>query len=196
MKSVRNIDDSRFTKLAEVFDLSIVSETEGCWLAGGALRTLLDKDDDICDIDLFFYGKVQSMQVEVKLKEQGYRETFRCPKGELLTVVKEINGKVSKVQLITKFYYPSQEFLISTFDIVPSCASWDGQTLVFANGWIDCVRKKLAKLQPVTYPVATIKRLIKYSMKGYFVPSADIKNMVVEINASPLDEAALALYVD
>ena len=104
--------------------LDIVQESPNVVLAGGALRSLVGKCEDICDYDLFVTDQSVLEKLFKSLEDRGYRKIFACPKRELFTYTKEDEVKV---QVINKRPYQDCEDIISSFDITASCAAWDGE---------------------------------------------------------------------
>lgn len=150
------------------------------WLAGGALRTLIDQNETICDYDLFFRDvhRFESKKVfdpisitRLNLEKLGFKLTYQCPEGKLYTYEKKvsIDGKVNayKVQLITEDFYSSPEELLSTFDLSPTYFCTDGEYLWTSRQAIRSVKKKVCSLLKLSYPVSTFNRIIKYYGKGY-----------------------------
>src|SRR5687767_7252631 len=147
------------------------------WLAGGALRTLIDQNETICDYDLFFnnqeYDSALSNKGLVGLTRQkliasGFKLIYECPEGKLYTYEKEwiklLEKNINlKVQLITEHFYDSTEELLSNFDLSPTYFCTDGEYLWTSREAIESVRKKVCSLLKLTYPISSFKRIIKYS---------------------------------
>lgn len=190
-----------------------MSKVEGIYLAGGCLRNLLGGDDVIQDIDLFFRDK-EALEKAMKImkdydgRDEGcWYEAFRCPAGELITYKSVIDKPDEdktpedyknrcKVQFITKSFYESPEQLINTFDFIPTCACLYNDVLYTHPDWVRHVKKRTLGLHFVSYPVATLSRMLKYSKKGYHVAPDMLLDMVLQINENTFDESRLALYVD
>lgn len=184
------------------------------WLAGGSLRTLIDPKEKICDYDLFFkrqekdiegskYNKVP--EVRQKLNNLGFKCTFECPEGKLYTYQKEIINMLTedmestfiKVQLICEYFYQTPEELLSTFDLSPCLFATDGKFLWTYKYAVRDVKRKVARCHKLTYPVASVKRLIKYSNKGYNVNLAiqDIVSNLIE-HRDILASDSMRVYID
>lgn len=193
------------------------------WLAGGSLRTLIDPNDTICDYDLFFREDIRSHSIEdvkwhkhkwnmsdtrEKLNKLGFNCTFECPEGKLYTyeLIKKVPivGKWNstrdekiKVQLICEHFYQTPEELLSTFDLTPCLFATDGEYFWTTKLAISDVKKKIARCFKLTYPVATIKRLIKYANKGYNVNPAiqDVVSNLIE-HRDILASDSMRFYID
>lgn len=214
-KEFVTLKGSRTDNLYEYFPIWFeeLCEIDGVFLAGGGLRNLLGGDDVIQDIDLFFQNK-EAVEKAMKImgsyngSDEGcWYEAFRCPAGELITyksvIDKPDEDKTTedyknqrKVQFITKSFYESPEQLINTFDFIPTCACLYDGVLYTHPYWVRHVKKRTLGLHFVSYPVATLSRMLKYSKKGYHVVPDMLLDMVLQINENSFDENRLALYID
>jgi len=212
MKSINlaNLKEQRFNKLQESLWLDYESLTKaGAIIAGGSLRTLIDKEDEVCDIDLFFKDEESIANTKKLLEDNEYVCVFQCPLGYLSTYYKfseKIVGErfdgspeyevVSKVQLITRDLYIDLEHVVSSFDLMPCCVAMDDERIVFADKWVKSVKKKMLYLNNLTYPVATLNRIDKYKRKGYYASEAFYVNIITTIQSSSFDGDRMSLYID
>lgn len=215
VKQFNTIKSSRTDNLYEYFPVWFeeLQDVEGVYLAGGSLRNLLGGDDVIQDIDLFFRDAValtraMSVMDQYMGSEDGcWYEAFRCPAGELITYKSSIDvpdedktesdyKNQKKVQFITKSFYESPEELINSFDFIPTCACLYKGILYTHPDWVKHVKKKTLGLHFVSYPVATLSRMMKYRSKGYLVIPETLLGLVEQINSGEFDGSQLALYVD
>lgn len=173
--------------------LDMVKNNDGVILGGGYFRKLVDEDDVLCDYDIFFTKNDAIEKLKNHLELLGYRQVFACPKGELFTYKKQDGVKV---QLITKFIYSNLREMVDSFDLTACCAGWDGEMFESNRRFIFDVKSKRINLNKVTYPVATMNRIAKYTGKGYtLTPKANLE-FVLAVNEMVLDENNMALYVD
>ena len=205
-----SLKHSRFNSLDKSLILDFTALTEaGAIIAGGALRTLIDKEDVVCDIDLFFKNEEDIQKTKDKLEDNGYVCVFQCPLGYLSTyyffgekvVGKRFDGKdeyevLSKVQLITRDLYTDLEHVVSSFDLMPCCVAMDNGRLVFADKWVKSVKKKMLYLNNLTYPVATLNRIDKYKRKGYYASEAFYQDIIRSVRDGMFDGDRLMLYID
>lgn len=151
-----------------------------CWLAGGALRGLVDKQDKLVDFDLFFSNAIRATEVAQDLEARGFQMVFCCPQGELTTYIGPLpepdfdnfilsDGRRMKVQLVTKNFYKDAETLLDAFDIDACRFAYDGVNVYADRAAICSVKKREVTLHNVTHPNATFKRMMKYRDKGYKV---------------------------
>ena len=207
----KEIKDERFEGIYDYTD-ELIDEfiyLSGVYIAGGCLRNLLGGDDIVADIDIFFRDS-ESLKKTIDLMswyDETWYEAFRCPAGELITyktvidrakedITKEDYKNQRKIQFITRNFYSSPKELINSFDFVPTCACLYENILYTHPNWVKSVRKKVLNTHFMSYPVASIFRMMKYKDKGYIVPSESVIEMVTQINEAELDEGRLALYID
>lgn len=196
---IKNIKESKLEKFK--FISSILSPS--VILAGGALRSLIDKDSEILDLDLFFVNvvglnkKTIKNQIEAKItKEMAYEKIFQCQKDELRSFINPDPEKYPKIQLIdlkSKFY-KNPEDVINEFDINAGRIAYDGEIFYVSFAAVRDIMHKHISLNKLTYPISTIKRIAKYSQKGYntTIAAMDFVRMVREIEGD-FDET---VYVD
>lgn len=211
-----NIKECRTDNIYEYFPewFEGLSNMDGVYLAGGSLRNLLGGDDKISDIDLFFRDqKALTSAMEFMEQFEGseggcWFKAFECPAKELITYKSAIESLMygdatqeeynnqRKVQFITKSFYPDPLSLISTFDFIPTCACLYQGALYTHKDWVRHVKKRTLGYNFVSYPVASIFRMMKYRDKGYTVLTDTVLEMVVDINTGDFEGDRLALYVD
>ena len=164
------------------------------FLGGGVFRSFIDKDDEVQDLDLFFKDSKTFNEVDKFLAEKGYVEKFRCPENLLITYE---DGE-DKIQLIIKEAYNSSEDLVNTFDLSPcrAATTLDGEDLHVCKTFTSSVLNKVMKVVNIEYPVATLKRILKYNMKGYKIKTTQIEDFIVKVNEMELDSENMAYYVD
>lgn len=164
------------------------------FLGGGVFRSFIDKNDEIQDLDLFFKDSETFNEVDKFLSEKGYVEKFRCPQNLLITYE---DGE-DKIQLIIKEAYNSSEDLVNTFDLSPcrAATTLDGEDLYICKTFTTSVLNKTMKIVNIGYPVATLKRVLKYKMKGYKIKTKQLENFIVKVNEMELNSENMAFYVD
>lgn len=207
--NTKKIRRSRLLKIAGIVNLGIIGG--GSYLAGGALRTLLDDKEEISDYDIFFEDRralVESedifsaptlqepkdmprvKEVQALLLMEKFKCVFVCVKGELFTYKK---GDI-KIQLVLATI-GKPESVIQSFDFGACRAAYDNQYLFFDKEFVRDVKTKKLSVQNVTFPVATIKRLVKYSNKGYNINQA-CQQFMEQVSGKVWDGDQLRLYVD
>ena len=138
-------------------------------LAGGSLRTVLNcGNEEVSDFDLFFTTFEHVGDLIVALKKDDWKEIFACPEELLFTYKK---GK-HKLQLICETEYPDAPSLLKVFDVSACCSALHNGVIYGTREFVRGVYTKKLRINNVTFPVATIKRLVKYHNKGYCLSQA------------------------
>lgn len=168
----------------------------GAWCAGGAVRRTLIKHALDSDFDFFFRSADDLAEWEKKLPGTLHlvRETehHKHWKGTV-----EGSALPVEIQAIRFRYYATAEAVIDSFDYTITQFALDGDTLVTTPEALwDLGRKRLA-IHKVTYPVATMRRMLKYARQGYTACSGCMATLLKETASSPEAMAALGTtYVD
>jgi hypothetical protein len=140
-------------------------------LAGGAVRSLVDHKA-VEDYDLFFQSKEALNECKTLLSSNLFRGTvkklFECPEGKLTTYR---IGSV-KIQLISERFYKSVDALLDSFDFTICQFALTNEPeeeyiLHTTRKAIRHTRKKELHVHKLEYPAASLKRMQKYSKKGY-----------------------------
>lgn len=180
----------KFDSIKDVLDLGLLSST--AWLAGGALRTLIDSEDVVNDYDLFFQNAESSIEVKNKLVAAGFECIYECPNGFLFTYRKDS----IKIQLICENTYKNTTELLNSFDFTVTCAATDGEYVYYSTAFIKDIKKKELHLSNLVYPVATFKRVMKYASRGYKIRGV-AEEFVKQVNEKELlNEEELRAYID
>lgn len=165
----------------------------GVVLAGGALRALVNPSEEISDYDLFVLDQGIIPKLKPVLEGLEYKLCFECPKGQLYTY-KNLEG--TKVQIINKRAYKDCEDLIASFDITACCAAYDGNTFYTNDRFVFDNLNKLINLNKVEYPNATLRRIVKYSNKGFKLSNAACTTFTTTVNGMILTEDNSEFYID
>ena len=174
--------------------LSLLREFKGVFLGGGALRSFVDITDKIMDLDIFLKTSDDLENIKNKIKEIGYEIVFECPKGKLTTFKK---GEI-KVQIVAKRDYSDIYDLVESFDLSACRAAIELNTLdiYLDKTFVSSVLNKHCKIVEVEYPLATLKRVMKYRDKGYKFSSETLSEYLKIVSNMELNEENMALYID
>lgn len=183
------IKPNKLTKLSPLLDLNLLSDD--VWLGGGSLRSLVDPNDEVADFDLFFRRLSAVEEVQKKLEQARYNLIYSCPNKTLFTYSKDSN----KVQVVCREEYLSMPQMLETFDFTACIAATNGKQLYFSTNFVKDVRKKELRLASLTYPTATLKRIVKYSNKGYKIGRI-AREFVENVNSNTFSADDLEGYVD
>lgn len=168
----------------------------GAWIAGGAVRRTLIKQPLDSDFDFFFRDEAAMQAWESLLpptlkliRETEHHKHWRGPVGDSALPV--------DIQAIRFRWYESAEAVIDSFDYTITQFCIDSGALVTTPEAIwDLGRKRLA-IHRVTYPVATMRRMLKYTKQGFTACAGCMATLLRETAQSPEALAFLDIkYVD
>lgn len=168
----------------------------GAWIAGGAVRRTLAGHKLDSDFDFFFRSADAMAAWESALpstlslvRETEHHKHWRGPvAGSDLPI---------DVQAIRFQFYETAEAVIDSFDYTITMFVLDGDDLVTTPEALwDLGRRKLA-IHRVTYPVATMRRMLKYGQQGFTACQGCMATLLRETANSPqaLDRLPIQ-YID
>lgn len=167
---------------SEVERIWVQLRVQGCWLAGGAVRRTLIKQPLDSDFDFFFTDSGAKDAFISKCLEKGLRKVKETKHHTQFEGVLEGSDIPVVIQAI-HFIYGGIEVILKNFDYTITQFVYDGETMYTTSYALwDLGRKKLA-LNKVTYPVATMRRMLKYTNQGFTACGgcmADLIKMTVE----------------
>lgn len=169
---------------------------KGAWIAGGAVRRTLAGHVLDSDFDFFFRDDAALAEWQLKLpsafrlvRETKHHKHWRgTVEGSELPI---------DIQAIKFAFYDSAEAVIDSFDYTITMFALDGTDLVTTPEALwDLGRKRLA-IHKVTYPVATMRRMLKYGKQGFTACAGCMATLFRETARSPEALGALDIeYVD
>lgn len=168
----------------------------GAWCAGGAVRRTLIGAPLDSDFDFFFASPDAQAKWEGGLpksltlvRETKHHKHWRGPvEGSDIPI---------DVQAISFRHYDSAEAVIDSFDytITQFCLA-DGDLVTTPQALWDLGRKRLA-VHRITYPVATMRRMMKYGQQGFTACAGAMAELFRQTAQSPEALAELDIeYVD
>jgi hypothetical protein len=181
-----------------IFDIleELPEITEGVWLAGGALRRTLIGQNLDSDIDFFFKGKTHLDHFRAYLRQLGATKKNETQHQETFLLTPEGWEEPIEVQLIKIGYYEDVEALLDSFDFTCTQFAYDGRNLYAGEYSLwDISRKRLA-VHKITYAVASMRRLIKYSNQGFTVCAGCMAEFLTEVAEDPSKIREDIKYVD
>lgn len=186
--STSNVSAYKFHKLRPILKYL----NENIYLAGGSLRTILKCSGElVSDFDFFFKSFEEVQKLRDKLTADDWSQTYECPQGFLYTYKKGNH----KLQLICETEYSSPNLLVSSFDVSACMCCWHCGVLTFTREFVRSVKTKNLRTCNVTFPVATIKRLIKYAQKGYNC-SVAAEDFCRQISGKSFENDQFRHYID
>jgi hypothetical protein len=170
---------------------------KGPWIAGGAVRRTVQGAEPESDFDFFFRDADQLgtfvAEIErlglVKVKETKHHVHYRGRIGD--------SALERDVQCIRFAFYEDAAAVIDSFDYTICMLAFDGTTLTTGDHALwDLGRKRLA-IHKITYPVATMRRLLKYTNQGFMACKGCLTAILTRTAESPaLREQLEVEYVD
>lgn len=151
--------------------LSQLPKLENTWLGGGAIRRTIKKQKLDSDFDFFFKS------------EEVYRKFFEDIKAKFkITNLKQNDANLSfdieliidekplviNIQLIIISYYAGPEVLFESFDYTLCQFATDGERLFCGDTALFDVANNKIVVNKITYPVASLRRLLKYTKQGFY----------------------------
>ncbi len=180
----------------KVLNVRNTLSTAGVWLGGGAIRrSLLDMPQD-SDYDFFFKDEnsflvwQNSMPPTMKItKETAHHIQYEG-------VLFEDADPVVIQGIYFKFYQTPKD-VIDSFDFTITQFVLDGDTLITtAEALWDTANKRLA-INKITYPVATMRRLLKYTKQGFYACNGCLQDVIKKSVENPEAMEQLDIeYVD
>jgi hypothetical protein len=169
----------------------------GPWLAGGAVRRTVLGEEPKSDFDFFFRDADQLKEFCAGLEQRGFikvKETTHHIhyKGNIGG-----SGLPRDIQAIRFAFYPDADAVIDSFDFTICQFAFDGKTLTAGDyALFDLGRKRLA-VHKLTFPVSSMRRMLKYTKQGFTACSGAIATILRETAQNPALAAAMGvLYVD
>lgn len=168
----------------------------GAWMAGGAIRRTLIGQALDSDFDFFFKSAEALADWESGLPSglKLVRETehHKHWRGTIAGSDLPID-----VQAIRFRFYDNAEQVIDSFDYTVTMFVLDGDDMVTTPYALwDLGRRKLA-VHKISYPVATMRRLLKYTKQGFTACAGCLQSILKETASSPEAMSQLDIeYVD
>jgi len=175
-------------------------ETNKVFLAGGALRTIIDPEDEVSDYDLFFYNLDDVQEIKKLIEEEGFNLYYACSENKLFSYIRSYDdGRATKVQLICEQAYDSPIDCISQFDFGACAAALTAEKFYCYDMFIKNVRNKTITMLNLPFPLASFKRAAKYAAKGYNI-SYFAEQFIWEVRMIPqellVEGGAMRRYID
>lgn len=163
------------------------------WLAGGAIRRLICGHKLDSDFDFFFKSKEKFEEFYNKIKENkdiNVLKEFKNQHNITLSVSilfdsESNNWKTYKLQLININYYNTLEDVLNSFDYTLCMFGLEGTNLVCGDSALwDLGRKKIV-INKITYPVASLRRLIKYTNQNFYACDGCLTGLLNSVKEKP-----------
>jgi len=171
-------------------------------LTGGALRTIFNPYEHINDYDIFILSNNhedlfrRKQILEDILIKYGFKQVFKCPKGELST----FRFGTLKFQIINvgNTLYSSPENIFDNFDFHLCQMAYFDKEFYVSKMAIKSIHSKKLSIHRLTFPAATLKRIPKYQKYGYKTSDCYIEfcKMFADNIKNSIDMNLEQVYVD
>ena len=195
----RDLNRKRINHLTSEVE-SIFDSIDNIVLAGGAVRTLIDRTP-IIDYDFFIISNNIEEQNKTKeefkkfMKLNGFSIIFQCPEDKLISFRSRFSG--IKFQLIMNQIYPTMFSLLNSFDIIAAAMAIDKNNFYALSYYaIKSAKFKRIEFNTIHYPVATLSRIDKYKKKGYSISEESYRNYFIKIREGDLNDLNFRKYID
>ena len=181
--------------------------SDGPWIAGGAVRRTVTGEKMDTDYDFFFKSPEQADAFEDALVNLGANLTSRNDKNSTyilpsmtLSETYEDGQPIFlpeiKIQVIRFRYYNSPTEVIGSFDFTLCQFAYDGE-YIYMNPFslYDVARKRLVP-NVITYGVSSLRRMMKYAKQGFTVCSGALANVLNQVVDNPNVINAETEYID
>ena len=176
--------DSDLSRVLDALAWPAITE-RGPWLGGGALRRTLAHMPLASDFDFFFRDADQLETFAAGLEKAGLvktRETAHHVQysGYLAAATREV-----EIQCIRFRYYETAEQVIESFDFTICQFAYDGEKLTCGEFALWDLGRRRLSINKITYPVSTMRRLLKYTKQGFTACGGCLASVLTETAGSP-----------
>lgn len=186
---------------------------DGAIIAGGFILNVINEEKNSNDIDFFFtskeaFNKTLDLFLNRDKNKKNDKDSWAY---DGYSLKKDAEGNVIKndryiclvhdtrpsVQLLRMVWYEDAKHVIDSFDFTISQCAVDSKGFYFnPSTMMDLARKRIV-LHRLQFPSSTLRRLIKYSKKGYYACPGSLTTICEAIQKfNGPDEAGKVLYLD
>lgn len=179
--------------------------SDGPWLAGGYIRRTLTNQKLDSDLDFFFRNEEQLKEFALGLEDRGATKVKENDKNQMYVLPskigvlddeKKIHLPELNIQLINFRYYDSMDAVLDSFDFTLCQFGFDGQYISMNEFALwDTARKQIVP-HKVSFGVATLRRLIKYTNQGYTACGGCLTEILNQVVENPAIINSDILYID
>ncbi len=180
---------------------------DGVIIAGGFMTTVIDKEKDASDIDFFFtsaqaFVNFTNLLLNPPLDLWAY-QGYKLKEGTSLLDVNKVryltftHATRPPLQLLRMVWYTDPTHICDSFDLTVAQFAVDNKAFYFNPiSFLDLSRKRLV-LHRMQFCASTLRRVIKYSKKGFYACPGSLVKICEEIQKfkGPLDSNDV-VYLD
>lgn len=176
-----NTESQKYRVFSYIIDL--IKERKGVWLAGGALRRMIAGEELSSDWDFFFQDKESYTYFHDTLLTDKRFKVSTIEDRDKNTTIKLALTELDiecEFQLINFNYYNHLFDVINSFDYGICMFATDGIIIDYGDKSMDDLRDKILSINIITYPISSMRRLLKYSKQGYWIKGTEIHNLLLQ----------------
>jgi hypothetical protein len=180
-----------------VYNVQKAFSQDGAWLGGGAIRRTLIGQSLDSDFDFFFRDE-DSFENWFSSKPATVKEVRRTQHHVQLEGTIGDSKLPVVIQGINFQYYPDgAPTVIQSFDYTITQFVLSGKSLYTTDIALWDLGRRRLSINNVTYPVATMRRMLKYTNQGFTACSGCMQTLLLETAKSPEALASMDVeYVD
>lgn len=173
--------DTNEIQLFEVLNkLPDFANYEKIWLGGGAIRRAIQGEKKIVsDLDFFFddLNSQDAQEFEQKILQLGFKK-----ESETAHVKNFYDGQL-ELQFVKINTYENVDQLLDSFDFTICQFVTDGNLLYTTPQAILDLGQKRLNIHKISYPVSSMRRIIKYCKQGFYACEGTLINFLKSVNA-------------
>lgn len=181
-----------------------IPEKDKFWIAGGAIRRTITNQPLETDVDYFFKRDALDYDFKGHLLDMLGKSVEILRQTDINTTYKvnylnnENQRKEIKIQEIFVNGYDSPEELLKSFDFTICQFAYDGENLYAGDYSFHDLGRKRIVINNITYPVSSMRRLIKYTQQGYYACQGTMTSFLNIVSANPdlLKNTAMISSID
>ena len=164
-----------------------------CWVAGGSLRDYF-LNQHIGDIDLFFPN-----EAEFRRARSFFTGSYVVLENEnCVKIIEQVGNNTFSIDLVKKFYN-NPYHLINSFDFTVCCCAVDLLGIYYNTRYFTDLEKRKLVICALPYPLSTLRRLQKYTKKGFNICNAELLKLAEglrTVNFKDAQQNMIGLYED
>ena len=166
------------------------------WIAGGAVRALYENETPV-DVDIFSRNALSHATIKASLSAAGYEPVFS--NGMLARYKRQLGDRTLSVDVVvprTAQYMTTEgniESILGSFDFTVARAALltsllSNPTLLVDTDFTKDVKDKRLVIKNIVCPLGAVKRIAKYTAKGYKISLQEILKLFVAYRERQMDE--------
>lgn len=170
------------------------------FLAGGAVRRVVSNNSSLdSDFDFFFVSEKAHADFVQSLKDIDNAKVVRETKNSstFKVCVNCARARIeAEVNTVPIRFFESVEKCIESFDFTACMFGYDGENVITTPQALWDLGRRRRRVNKITYPVASLRRLIKYTKQGFYACDGAIKELLMQSNTEEALRNFEVTYVD